>query len=187
MRKMNYIFNLMAGAVLLLSAYACSREEIDAPVSEKPAAKTEFRLGIADTKTSLGESEEGHRKVYWSSGDKVAINGIASDELSEVGEEVSSAVFTFDEAPVAPFNVIYPAGIYKDASTVTLPAYQTWKQGTFDDGMFPMAGYSATGLDATMDYLCASLKISILKDNGETPDEDNIRVVSFEGLGGERI
>ena len=187
MKKMNYIFNLMAGAVLLLSAYACSREEIDAPASEKPAAKTEFRLGIADTKTSLGESEEGQRKVYWSSGDKVAINGIASDELSEVGEEVSSAVFTFDEAPVAPFNVIYPAGIYKDASTVTLPAYQTWKQGTFDDGMFPMAGYSATGLDATMDYLCATLKISILKDNGETPDEDNIRVVSFEGLGGERI
>jgi hypothetical protein len=187
MKKMNYIFNLMAGAVLLLSAYACSREEIDAPTPEKPAAKTEFRLGIADTKTSLGASEEGHRKVYWSSGDKVAINGIASDELSEVGEEVSSAVFTFDEAPVAPFNVIYPAGIYKDASTVTLPAYQIWKQGTFDDGMFPMAGYSAAGLDATMDYLCATLKISILKDNGATPDEDNIRVVSFEGLGGERI
>ncbi len=187
MKKMNYIFNLMAGAVLLLSAYACSREEIDAPAPEKPAAKTEFRLGIADTKTSLGASEDSKRKVYWSNGDQVAINGIASDELTEVGEEVSSAVFTFDEAPVAPFNVIYPAGIYKDASTVTLPAYQTWKQGTFDDGMFPMAGYSATGLDATMDYLCATIKVSILKDNGETPDADNIRVVTFEGLADERI
>ena len=187
MKKMNYIFNLMAGAVFLLSAYACSREEIDAPAPEKPAAKTEFRLGIADTKTSLGESEEGHRKVYWSNGDKVAINGIDSDELTEVGEAISSAVFTFDEAPTAPFNVIYPADIYKDASTVTLPAYQTWKDGTFDDGMFPMAGYFATGLDATMNYLCATIKVPILLATGENPDTDNIRVVSFEGGANERI
>ena len=183
------IFKMMAGAALLLSAFACSREELDSPGEEPvaPVAKTEFRLGIADTKTSLGVSESGSRKVYWSTGDQVKINGIASDALTEVGEAVSSAVFTFDEAPAAPYKVIYPAGIYKDASTVTLPAYQTWKQGTFDDGMFPMAGYSATGLDATMNYLCATIKIPILLATGEDPDTDNIRVVSFEGGAGERI
>ena len=186
MKSTDYIFKMISGAALLLAAVACSREELDTP-SDKPVAKTEFRLGIAETKTSLGASENNKRKVYWSSGDKVAINGITSDELTEVGEAVSSAVFTFDEAPTAPYNVIYPAGIYKDATTVTLPAYQTWKQGTFDDGMFPMAGYSATGLDATMGYLCSTIKISILKDNGETPDADNIRVVTFEGLADERI
>ena len=189
MKTTNYIFNLLAGAALLLSAFACSREELDNPADgpAAPVAKTEFRLGIADTKTSLGVSESGSRKVYWSTGDKVSINGIASDALTEVGEAVSSAVFTFDEAPAAPYKVIYPAGIYKDASTVTLPAYQTWKEGTFDDGMFPMAGYSATGLDATMNYLCATIRIPILLATGENPDTDNIRVVSFEGGADERI
>ncbi|MBR5699598.1 MAG: hypothetical protein IKX37_00725, partial [Bacteroidales bacterium] len=186
MKTTNYIFNLLSGAALLLSAFACSREELDVP-SDKPVAKTEFRLGIADFKTSLGASESGSRKVYWSTGDQVRINGIESDALTEVGEAVSSAVFTFDEAPTAPYKVIYPAGIYKDASTVTLPAYQTWKEGTFDDGIFPMAGYSATGLDANMDYLCATIKVPILLATGDNPDTDNIRVVSFEGRADERI
>ena len=186
MKTTNYIFNLLSGAALLLSAFACSREELDVP-SDKPVAKTEFRLGIADFKTSLGASESGSRKVYWSTGDQVRINGIESDALTEVGEAVSSAVFTFDEAPTAPYKVIYPAAIYKDATTVTLPAYQTWKQGTFDDGMFPMAGYSATGLDANMEYLCATIKVPILLATGENPDTDNIRVVSFEGRANERI
>ncbi|MBQ9892205.1 MAG: hypothetical protein IJM35_03495 [Bacteroidales bacterium] len=189
MKKTNYIL-WIAGAVMMLSAVSCARPEMDAPETVKPSAGMTFRLGIPDVKTSLGPSENQSRKVFWSNGDKVAINGIESVALSNLPDNATTADFMLPpdtQEPAAPYKIIYPSAIYKDASTVTLPAVQTWKSGTFADGMFPMAGYSEEGFDAGMKYLCATLKISVKLASGDNPDTDKITLVTFKGKGGEQV
>ena len=189
MKKTNYIL-WIAGAVMMLSAVSCARPEMDAPENVKPSAGMTFRLGIPDVKTSLGPSVNESRKVFWSNGDKVAINGIESVALSNLPDNATTADFMLppnSEEPAAPYKIIYPSAIYKDASTVTLPAVQTWKSGTFADGMFPMAGYSEEGFDAGMKYLCATLKISVKLASGDNPDTDKITLVTFKGKGGEQV
>ncbi len=177
---------LTAAAALMVSALSCSLQETDLTENAVPAEKTVLRLTLAETRTSLGASVDGARKVYWSDGDQIAVNGVESEALADIGAKTASAEFTFESALQTPFNILYPASIYASEGSVTLPAVQTWKEGTFDDGMFPMAGYSADGSSPSLDYLCAVVKVSILLAATD-PDTDNIRLVTFSGKAGEQV
>ncbi len=188
LQAMKHMYFILPAAVMLLAAAAvsCSLQEdewSEAPVSVE---KTILRLSLAPTRTSLGASEDGARKVYWSDGDRVVLNGTVSDALENIGEEATSAEFSFDGALTAPYNILYPAEIYTTPGSITLPAVQTWKSGTFDDGMFPMAAYSADGSSPLPEYLCAVVKISV-RLAASDPDTDNIRLVTFSGGAGEQV
>ena len=100
-------------------------------IPEAAEETTVLSVGIrADgAKTVLGPSVDGKRKVYWADGDCISLNGTASAPLSGVPAEASSATFTFSGALEAPYNLLYPAAFYKDASTITLPATQAWTEG----------------------------------------------------------
>ena len=180
--KARYFF-FLAATVLLAS---CSKEFM-APEISVSKAKTVIEVGISpETKTYLGESVAGVRKVYWSDGDQIAVNGIASEALSGLAENTASAAFTFNGVLSTPYSIVYPASVYEDATHVTLPAVQTYKSDGFADGMFPMAGYSADGSGVTLQHLCAIVKVSVMRA-ATAADTDNLVVARFKGRNNEQV
>jgi hypothetical protein len=180
-------FLLLAAMGLLASCAKEMQEPIESPVSDADQIKTVLTVGIdTETKTTLGAGVGGTHKVYWSNGDKIAVNGTASDALSGLGDDVVSTKFTFSGSLTTPYKVLYPSSIYKDASHVTLPAVQTYKADGFADGMFPMAGYSADGSGIKVSHLCAIVKVSVLRAT-TSADEDNLVSVRFKGRNNEQV
>ena len=187
MRKISIVF---LAAAMVLSA-ACVKERPvgnDGPFSLTVSISSESPAPL-EVKTHLdGTVENNKRKVYWSNGDAICVNGVPSTALNNLADNAASATFAFASAPGAvPYKLVYPAGIYTDATHVTLPATQTYASGTFADGMFPMAGYSADGSNLSVHHLCAVLKVNILRKVGEGADEHDLVSATFRGLAGEQV
>lgn len=182
METMKIRLSVIAAAALLAG---CTQEL--APVTETAPSKTAIQVSINATKTYMGDLSAGVHKVYWSNGDMIAVNGTASDALDGLADNTATAEFTFASAPTAPFNAVYPASIYTDASHVTLPTTQTYKSGNFADGMNPMAGYSAGGDALTMSHLCAIVKVSVKRSSSDPADEDKLLAVRFKGRNSEQV
>ncbi len=183
-------FLLLAATVLLASC----QKEFQTPEIVISKGVTTLEVGLPDTKTYLGDAVEGTHKVYWSNDDQIAVNGTASNALAELPENAGSATFTINGIVNTPFNIVYPASIYTDATHVTLPSVQTYKAGGFADGMFPMAGYSASGASIQLRHLCAIVKISVKRETAEHAearsgevDTDKIVSVRFSGNNSEKV
>ena len=176
-------FFALAAVVLL----AGCNKEFQTPEIVVSKAVTTLEVGIAPaTRTQMADAVAGERKVYWSDGDKININGTASDALSSVPEETESTSFTFGSVLSTPYNVLYPASIYVDATHVNLPAIQAYDAKGFADGFFPMAGYSADGSSISVSHLCAVLKISVKRATVDA-DTDNIVAVRVKGRNNEQV
>lgn len=185
------IFFVLAAIGLLAS---CAKEQAiqnenvlpqDAPVL------TTLTVGLPDSQSGAkthmdATAEEGKHKVYWSDGDRIAVNGTASLALSEVPENSQTATFSFESVLSTPYNILYPASAYQDATHITLPAIQAYSADGFAEGMFPMAGYSADGSGVTLSNLCAMVKISVLRASSEA-DTDNLIAVRFKGRNDEQV
>lgn len=180
--RTRYFFAL--AAVVLLAS--CNKE-LQTPEIVISKDVTVLEVGMAPvSKTYMGEAAEGVRKVYWSNGDVIAVNGVASEALAELADNTASASFTFQGLLSAPYNVLYPASIYKSEGEVELPAVQEYKAGGFADGVLPMAGYSEDGSGITIDNLCAILKVSV-KQAATDADQDDIVSVRFKGRNDEQV
>ena len=180
-------FILLAATVLFAS---CAKELQDSSeILPEGISETEtvLEVGIDATKTYMGDLVGNTRKVYWSNGDQVALNGVASAALEELPAGTLVATFKWAGEIPAPYNLLYPASIYKDASTVTLPAVQTYKAGGFADGVMPMAGYSADGSSLSVSHLCAIVKVSVLRSSAQGADEDNLVSARFKGRNNEKV
>lgn len=174
---------LLAAAALLAG---CTREMIT-PEGAPQGVKTVLEIGLPDTKTTLGDKNGSNRKVYWSDGDCIAVNGVVSDALSGVPAQSTTALFSFTGSLTAPYRIAYPASIWKDETSVTLPATQEYVSGTFANGALPMIGYAATGSSPSLSHVCAVVKASLVLSSGDTVDKDKIESISFKGNSGEQI
>ncbi|MCR5325758.1 MAG: hypothetical protein K6E37_03290 [Bacteroidales bacterium] len=174
---------LLAAAALLAG---CTREMIT-PEGAPEGVKTVLEIGLPDTKTTLGDKVGSNRKVYWSDGDCIAVNGVTSDPLSGVPAQSTSALFSFTGNLTAPYSIAYPASIWKDATTVTLPATQTYVSGTFANDALPMIGYASTGSSPSLSHVCAVVKASLVLSSGESIDKDKIESITFKGNSSEQI
>lgn len=158
-----------------------SRDNIEPTAPEK----WYFTVG-ASSRTSLGDADENNRRaLYWSEGDRIAINGIVSDPLADIGTASKYATFAFNEQPAAPYNVLYPASIYTDPTTVTLPLKRTITPASFD---VPMATFVEESGDVTMHHLCAAIKLPLVKSH-ETiySDKYPLKYIKFEGNNKEQV
>ena len=118
---------------------------------------TSLEISIPHTRTSLGEKVDGTYPVYWSEGDKISVNGVASSEAVIDGANPSRAQFSFDETVNYPLNILYPAG-----TKVRFPAEQSYAEGTFAEGSVPMCGYAANKGEAiTMKHLAVLLRFPV--------------------------
>lgn len=177
--------SLLFGTVLLFAG--CSRQE--EPAEEGGAHQTVITVSLPqqNTKTTMGPSISGVRKLYWSEGDCLSVNGVFSQPLSGIGSEASSALFSFSGNLTTPYKILYPSSFYKDASSITLPASQHFIAGSFASGAYPLAASVADG-DAPsiqLHHLCALLKISVKKEPGVSTDP--LTRVTFKGNCDEQV
>ena len=181
MKKRFYPFVVL---VLAVFAAACTRPALE----EEPASKLVLHISLPGnslSKTTLGTSVNNARKVYWSNGDQLALNGTASEPLSNVAPESKDASFSFPGTPETPYRLLYPASFYKDESTVTLPATQAYAAGTFATDTEPLSGYGTSGTEVTMAHLCAIVKLSVKKD--AKVSGSSLASVTFQGNDGEQL
>ena len=167
-------------AFCLMGAIACSNE-----LEYQNDSRTVLTVELpGTTKTVLGEAEGGVRPVLWCKGDKISVNGVVSDPLDVEGN-VLKADFVLSGQVSAPYEIIYPAGMVKDAATITLPAEQNYAAGdNIVSGSMPMAGYSDIGASVIkMGQLCGILGIH-LKAGSQT---GLIRYIEVTATGGEPV
>ena len=163
---MKKIFVILALAAVSLAA--CTREEIN-PQEEPAVVKTVLTVGVAETKTTLGDLEAGARQMYWANDDKINVNGIDSDALTGLVANTSTrADFVFGGSLTPDYKALYPASIYKDASTVTLPH-------NAGDQVIPLGGVSASD-NFNLNPLTSVLALKI-KLKATDPDTDPITLI----------
>lgn len=165
-------------AFCLMGAIACSNE-----LEYQNDSRTVLTLELpGTTKTVLGDAQDGVRPVLWCKGDKISVNGVVSDPLNVEGD-VLKADFVLSKPVSSPYEIIYPAGMVKDAATITLPAGQKYAEGdNIASGSMPMAGYSTTE-SVMMKQVCGILGIRLKMGT----EANLIRYVEVTALGGEPV
>lgn len=165
-------------AFCLMGAIACSNE-----LEYQNDSRTVLTLELpGTTKTVLGDAQDGVRPVLWCKGDKISVNGVVSDPLDVEGD-VLKADFVLSGQVSAPYKIIYPAGMVKDAATVTLPTGQKYAEGdNIVSGSMPMAGYSDTE-SVMMKQVCGILGIRLKMGT----EANLIRYIEVTALGGEPV
>lgn len=165
-------------AFCLMGAIACSNE-----LEYQNDSRTVLTLELpGTTKTVLGDAQDGVRPVLWCKGDKISVNGVVSDPLDVEGD-VLKADFVLNGQVSAPYEIIYPAGMVKDAATVALPAGQKYAEGdNIVSGSMPMAGYSDTE-SVMMKQVCGILGIRLKMGT----EANLIRYIEVTALGGEPV
>lgn len=179
---MKKIFRTVA-ALAVVAFAGCTNDlsnDVVAPVGEG----TTVTVGL-DTKTVLGELVDGTRKVYWSAGDQININGYTSAEAVVSEENKGIASFSFEQSLQYPYAILYPAEAYKDAQTITLAALQSAATGSFGVDAAPMAALAAEGDAISLHHLAAAIRLQI-KGVAEG-DAHQIYKVEFRGNGGEQV
>ena len=166
-------------AFCLMGAIACSNE-----LEYQNDSRTVLTLELpGTTKTVLGDAQDGVRPVLWCKGDKISVNGVASQALA-IEENVPTASFVFEKELSAPYSIIYPASMVKDGGTViTLPSQQKAASGdNIVSGSMPMAGYSDTK-SVMMKQVCGILGIRLKMGT----EANLIRYIEVTALGGEPV
>ena len=134
------------------------------------------------TRTSLGDKVDGEYPVYWSNGDQLSLNGVASAPLADVEANSTTASFTWEGTFDAPFCVAYPAS---DEGTVTFAAEQSYVEGTFSQNAVPMIGYAdAAGVSSVqLEYLAGVLQFNItdVDITGETAKLASVVIETVDG------
>lgn len=166
-------------AFCLMGAIACSNE-----LEYQNDSRTVLTLELpGTTKTVLGDAQDGVRPVLWCKGDKISVNGVASQALA-IEENVPTASFVFEKELTAPYSIIYPASMVKDGGAViTLPSQQKAASGdNIVSGSMPMAGYSDTE-SVMMKQVCGILGIRLKMGT----EANLIRYIEVTALGGEPV
>ena len=180
---MKNILKSLAALSLMIFAGCVNEMTDDVVVSGK---KTEVTIGFAETKTSLGDLENGTRKVYWSEGNKITVNGVESSSVV-LSEDKRSATFGFDAVLNYPYSILYPAQMYKDAQTITLPAVQAAANNTFADDTAPMAVYQEAAGNTTLHHLAGVVRLQV-KLPAENPHTVHaLNRVEFRGNAAEQV
>ena len=141
----------------------CVKEPVQ---QEDSLVKVSVNLSTVQTKTYLGEVENGRRQVYWSSGDAINLNGYESLPLSEEQAGKPTADFQLYNGSL-PYKVIYPASICGEFAsdgtvTVNVPSSQEYSPTSFGKGSAILYGFSENDDEpVTLYNLCAAVKVTL--------------------------
>lgn len=152
---MKKILLLSAAVLSILAAVSCAKEEQE---TVDRVAKTKHRTVLSATlpspKTALGDLTAGVWPNYWKTDDQIIVNGVTSEYLEAQYDGQDTATFTFDELLTQPYYAAYPVSAVSDynegTATVTLPAVQSYVEGSYDPEAFILCGQnsgSALSLD----------------------------------------
>ena len=153
---MKTLTKLFVVVAVLFSSLACTTD-VTNDLGVAVGGQTTITLSLEESRTQLGEKTDGIYPLYWSEGDQISVNGVASAALNAGGN--ASATFTFEGTINHPYNVVYPAS---SANEVTFLAQQEYVAGTFAAGAAPMYGYAASADEAIQLYhLAGALRFDV--------------------------
>ena len=153
---------------------SCNREELpESAVNQE----TVLHAGLVSVQTKTWLDSEGSqdnpvKKVYWSDGDRINVNGQASTPVSvPENTKVSDADFHLRSVD-GPYNVIYPHDIVMDEAydsegniTISLSTSQTYHPTSFSSGAAVMYGYSENE-EVALHNLCAAIRVNMVGSAG---------------------
>ena len=181
MKNLTKIFLAVAVAMF---AFACATDPIEESTIGVGEGCSTFTISLEESRTQLGErNADGKYPLYWSEGDQIAINGVASNALEESYDGNAAATFQFGSVLNAPYCVVYPAVEGAGQGTtypVNFLAEQPYTVGTFAPQAAPMYGYASEedDLHVQMQHLTGVLRLAIA-GNGEKVT--NIKVTAQKG------
>ena len=145
MKKFAKIFTAIAVAFAAYSCVTDATEDLVVNLGGDEAA-TSVTLSLEGSRVQLGEKADGVYPLYWSNGDQIAINGVASNELVNVQENATEASFSFGELQY-PLNIVFPAAegeAVEGCYPVVFPAVQQYVAGNVDPKAVALYGYVAS-------------------------------------------
>lgn len=140
---MKRLSKLLVAAVALF-AYACATDTTEDLGINLNGGKSEISLSLDGTRVHIDGKVGDEYPLFWSEGDKIAVNGIASQPLAAEAHGQTSATFTIDGTVEYPYNIVYPApaegavAATEGQQVVSFLAAQPYTAGTFAEGSTPL-------------------------------------------------
>ena len=182
---MKKIFKTVAALAVVMFA-GCTNDFTNDVVAPIEGETTVVGVGFDETKTYLGELVDGYRKVYWSEGDQITINGNASNAI-KISDSKTYAEFNFNGNLNYPYSVLYPASAYVDASTINLPATQEAADGTFATNTAPMACVAEEGDAIALHHLTSVVRLQVTLPAESEHAAHKLAKVEFRGKADEQV
>lgn len=159
---------LFISVVTALMTISCAVEP-DQPV-KAPQTKLGVSLEDVKSKTHLapeGTDQEKVRKVLWSEGDMINVNGSVSQPLTAQQSGGTTAEFSFNCA-MSEYNVVYPASVCADREysadgtiTIEIPSIQKYSPTSFGNGAAILYGYASEGSSVNLENLCGAVRVTL--------------------------
>ncbi len=169
MKTLAKIFMAVVAGVLAFSCVTDTTEDLGVNLGE--GQSTTIGISLEDSRTHITgvPDAEGKYLMYWSEGDKIAVDGEASDALGEEYHGQAKATFKFTGTLLNyPYNIVYPApaeGVKAQAEgcqVVTFPSVQAHNANSFAEGAVPMYGYVANeSASTTLNHLAGVLRFLV--------------------------
>ena len=103
-------FTRILALVAAMVAVSCTTDVTeDLGVQLGNAGQTVIDLSLEESRTHISNKVGDEYPLYWSEGDKIAVNGIASEALSSAFHGSQKAQFTVSGELGFPRDIVYPA------------------------------------------------------------------------------
>ena len=146
---------VLASALFALACTTDATEDLELGL----VGQTKVSLSLEEaTKTHLGEKADNLYPLYWSEGDQISVNGVASTALTAAQAGKSSATFEVDGVHTV-LNVAYPAAA---ANQVLFAGNQAHKSNTtFGNNATTLYGVGSADEGVVLNHLTGVLKIGV--------------------------
>ena len=179
---MKNLTKLFMAVVAGMLAFSCVTDTTEDQAVQLGAGQTTLSISLDGVRTHLGENTGEGYPLYWSAGDKIAVNGVASDEIASEYVGTSGAEFTFGTSALGdPYCLVYPAPAENVAASTTaglypveFPASQIYNVANPDEVAAPMYGYAPAGEPMKLEHLSGILRFTV-KGNGEVIESITIK------------
>ena len=148
---------LFLAVAVLFAGFACTTDATE-DLGVNGLGQTKIVLSLEESRTQLGEKVGDLYPVYWSEGDQISVNGVASNALTAEQAGSSVAAFTVNGTHDT-FNIAYPAA---EADQVLFAATQAHTSNTtFASGAATLYGVGSTEQGVELHHLTGVLQIGV--------------------------
>lgn len=166
-------FAMFVGLALVMLATSCTTDTADVNLN---GAKVTLGVSLDQTRTYMGELNNGQYPVLWSEGDQILVNNKVVAVPAQYAGKASLEV-AVDAAEA--YNVAYPADLIYN-NELTISEVQKYVDGSFAVGSGVMVGYSTTATGVALKNLYGYLKFTVT-------GAANVNAVTVIAEGGEAI
>ena len=179
---MKHLTNLLAIVICTFALLGCQTDPTSTTIPSNEC--TTLSISLESSRTSLGTKDGDTYPVFWSEGDRIVMNGVASDVASIDATNKSVATFSIPKVLNKPYFVTYPytEGLATTTPKVIFPAEQEYTEGTFATNNAPMCGYDAEANNKMqLKHLAGTLRLPV-KAAYEGVVLDKIVITSLSGV-----